>query len=105
MKTIAMILTAAALLSASTAKRTFTGVITDKMCGASHAAMKVTPDAKCVRDCAKAGSQYALLEGKNLYTLSHAKAPDTYAGQRVRVSGTLDEKTRTIQVESIAAVK
>jgi hypothetical protein len=36
---------------------------------ANHAMMHVTPDAKCVGECAKAGSsvKYALYDGKNVY--------------------------------------
>ncbi len=105
MKTIALFLTAGALLLAAPAKRTFTGVITDKMCGADHAMMNVKPDAKCVRECVKAGSAYALLDGGKVYELANAKAADTFAGQKVKVSGTLDEKTNIISVDSISAAK
>jgi hypothetical protein len=54
---------AAAAIS-SGATKTYTGVITDTMCGKSHAAMGVQPDGKCVRDCVKSGNgkwKYALL--------------------------------------------
>jgi hypothetical protein len=90
---------------AADSSKTFTGVITDSMCGADHKMMGVTPDAKCVRDCVKGGSQYALIVGKEVYTLNDAKAADKYAAQKVKVTGTLDEKNKTIQVQSIAAAK
>ena len=105
MKTIAMILLAAAAALAAPANRTFTGVITDKMCGADHSMMNVKPDAKCVRECVKAGSEYALVSGGKVYTLSNAKSADTYAAQKVTVTGTLDEKTNTIAVNSISPAK
>ena len=82
--------------------RTFTGVITDTMCGASHAAMKVTPDSKCVLECVKSSSvKFALLEGNNVYTLSDQKTPAQFAAQKVKVTGTLDEKTKVITVQRI----
>ena len=62
MTKLASILLASALM-ASAAPQTFIGVISDSMCGKDHAMMKVTPDAKCVRDCVKASS------GKTKYVL------------------------------------
>jgi len=101
MKTVIVLFGAAALLVSAPAKRTFTGIVTDKMCGADHTAMNVKPDARCVRECVKAGSQYALVEGGNVYLLGNTKAADAFAGQKVKVSGTLDAKTNTIQVDAI----
>lgn len=103
MKTL-IVFAAAALLAATPAKRTFSGIVTDKMCGADHTMMNVKPDAKCVRECVKAGSQWALVEGANVYVLSNAKAADALAGQKVKVTGTLDTKTNTIQVDTIVPV-
>ena len=51
------------------------------------------------------GASYVLYDGKNAYALSDQKRPQKFAAQRVTVSGTLDSKTKTIQVESIAAAK
>jgi hypothetical protein len=104
MTKVASILFAGALM-ASAATQTFTGVITDTMCGANHGMMGVKPDSKCVRDCVKGGSKYALLVGKEVYTLSDQKAPDKYAGEKVKVTGTLDAKTRTIAVDKIEPAK
>ena len=59
------------------AKRTFTGIVTDKMCGADHTALNVKPDAKCVRECVKAGSQHALVEGGSVYVLGNATKTNT----------------------------
>ena len=95
-------------LSAAPAKQTFTGVITDSMCAiSSHASMRMGPtDAECTRACVDLhGATYVLLDGKNVYALSDQKTPDKLAGQKVRVVGTLDAKTKTIQVESMAATK
>ena len=105
MKTVIVFFGAAALLVSAQAKRTFTGIVTDKMCGADHTAMNVKPDARCVRECVKAGSQYALVEGGNVYLLGSAKAADAFAGQKVKVSGTLDTKTNIIVVDAITAAE
>jgi hypothetical protein len=105
-KQIAITIAAAALMFAAPAKQTFTGVITDSMCAnADHKAMNMGTDAKCVIECVKAGAKYVLYDGKQAYTLSDQKTPEKFAAMKVTVTGTLDEKTKTIQVESIAEAK
>ena len=94
----------AGALIASAAPQTFTGVITDTMCGKDHAMMKVSPDSKCVVECVKGdkNTKYALFDGKNVYVLSDQKTPEQFAGKKVTVAGTLYEKTKILQVDSIA---
>jgi len=95
-------------LSAAPAKQTFTGVITDDMCAkGDHSQMQMGPtDAECTRACVDIhGAQYVLYDGKTAYLLSDQKAPDKFAGQKVRVTGALDAKTKKITVDSIAAAK
>jgi hypothetical protein len=48
---------------------------------------------------------YVLYDGKQTYTLSDQKAPEKLAGRRVTVTGTLDAKSKTIRVDSIAPAK
>ncbi len=98
MTKLASLLLSSVLLSSAA---TFTGVITDTMCGKNHAAMHVAPDAKCVRECVKAGSKYALLVGDKVYTLSDQQTPEKYAAQKVTVTGTLQPKTSTLVVSKI----
>jgi len=103
-----LILAAVAALAAPPAKHTFTGVITDSMCDdGDHSQMRMGPtDAECTRACITAhGASYVLYDGKQSYTLSDQNTPEKFAGQRVTVTGTLDAKTKTIRVDSIAAVK
>ncbi len=78
--------------------RTFTGVITDTVCGATPGM-----DAGCIRACVKSGSgaKYALFDGKQLYTLSDQLTPEKYAGQQVRIVGVLDAQGGGLKVESI----
>jgi hypothetical protein len=108
MKHLVLSVLAVAALSAAPRAQTFTGTITDNMCGnAGHAQMRMGPtDAECTTACISAhGAAYVLFDGKNVYTLSDQRTPEQFAGRRVRVVGTLDVKTRTIQVESIVAAE
>ena len=103
MKKIAIFLTGAALLMAAGEKKTMTGVITDEMCGNDHKMMNVKPDSKCVTECIKMGSKYALLSGSTVYKLSDQKTPEKFAGKKVTVTGMVDGKK--IKVTSIAEAK
>ena len=51
------------------------------------------------------GAKYVLYDGKQTYMLSDQKTPEQYAARKVIVNGTLDAKTKTIQVDRIAAAK
>jgi len=95
-------------LSMAAMGASFTGVITDTMCGSNHKMMNITPDAKCVRECVRMDPKkwkYALYDGKNVYVLSDQKTPESLAAQKVKVTGMLDEKTKTIAVQKIEAVQ
>lgn len=108
MKHLILSLLAFATLSAAPGKQTFTGTITDNMCGkAGHSQMQMGPtDAECTIACIDVhGATYVLYDGKDVYTLSDQRTPEKFAGQKVRVIGTLDTKTKTIQVDSITATK
>ena len=85
------------------ADQTFTGVITDTMCGKSHEMMGNQPPEKCVAMCVKGSSQYALFDGKTVYALSDQKSPAKFAAKRVKVTGTLNPKTNTIKVNAVEA--
>jgi hypothetical protein len=80
---------------------TFTGTITDTMCGAKHTMMKDQPDDKCIRMCVKGSSEYALFDGQTVLKLSNQSKSAKFAAQKVKVTGTLDEKTKTIKITSI----
>jgi hypothetical protein len=80
-----------------------TGIVSDAMCGATHM-MKDKPDAECLRYCVKQGTKYALVAGKNVYTLEgHEAELDKYAAQKVMVKGTL--KGQSLTVESVIPTK
>ena len=107
MKYLIVGLLAGAALAAP-GKQTFTGVITDHMCAETgHAAMRMGPtDAECTIACVQShGASYVLLAGKTIYNLSNQQLPEQFAGAKVTVTGTLDVKTKTIDVESIRAAR
>jgi hypothetical protein len=104
-RSLAGLVAAAAFAAAA---QTFTGVITDDMCErGDHTRMQMGPtDRECTLACVDAhGAAFVLFDGKTVYKLSDQKLPENFAGQKVRVTGTLDPKTRTIQVQSISAAK
>lgn len=76
--------------------KTFTGVISDSMCGATHMAKDVSA-AECTRMCVKQGQKYALVVGKKVYTLQgHEQELDKLAGQWVTVQVTASGDTLTV---------
>jgi len=86
------------------ATRTFVGSIGDSMCGLKHT--MGGSDKDCTLDCVKKeGSKYVLVDAAagKVYELSDQKKPEEFAGQKVRVTGSL--KGNTITVVSIAAAK
>jgi len=96
------------MLAAAPGKQTFTGVVTDSMCSlGDHSRMGMGPtDAECTTACVREhGAEYVIYDGKAVYTLSDQVTPEKFAGKKVKVVGTLDSKTKTIKVESMAAAK
>ena len=70
--TLAMMTVLAATLTLSSAfaagkPQSFTGKISDAMCGANH--MMSGEASECVRSCERKGSKYALIVGDKVYAL------------------------------------
>ena len=108
MRPLVVSLLAVTALSAAQGQQTFVGTITDDMCEkGDHSRMRMGPtDAECTKACVLAhGAAYVLYDGKNVYRLSDQQTPEKFAAQKVTVTGTLDAKTKRIQVDSIAAAK
>jgi len=86
--------------------QTFTGEVSDSMCGAKHA--MPGDKAACARACVSKGSKYALVSGSKVYTLD-AKDKDSLAqldklaGAQATVTGTANADT--IEVKSVSAAK
>jgi hypothetical protein len=87
--------------------RTFTGEISDRDCSkfGGHALMlqKGETARDCTLICVKLGSKYVLLspEDKTVYQLDDQKKPEQFAGEKVRITGTLDRDNHTIHVTEI----
>jgi hypothetical protein len=88
------------------ATETFTGKVSDTMCGAKHHE-GITP-AECVRKCVKNGASYALVVGDKVYTLKTSNKAtlnklNKLAWENAKVTGT--EEGQTITVKSVTAAK
>ena len=106
-RTIRVVFVALVLLSvfALGAPQTFTGIVTDTMCGKKHM-IAGKSDAECTRECMKSKGDwtYGLVVGDKVYALSgDAKQFDALAGQRVKVTGEL--AGTKITVKTIAPAK
>jgi hypothetical protein len=86
-------------------EQTFVGKIGDSQCGLKHP-MGMGSDKECTLKCVKMGGKFILADQKKnvVYQLDDQKTPEQYAGQTVKVTGTLDSKTKTIKVKSIESV-
>ncbi len=81
-------------------QQTWTGEVSDTMCGAKH--MMDGGAAACTKSCVDGGSKYALVVGDKVYTLEGDKTQlEKYAGEKVKVTGTA--KGDTIQAASVEA--
>jgi hypothetical protein len=87
--------------------QTFTGKVSDAMCGAKHTENGIAP-AACVRVCVQKGAKYALVVGDKVYTLdtSDKAALDELnklAWEQAKVTGTANGNT--ISVKAVTAAK
>jgi len=108
MMRVVLITLAAVTLSAAAEKKTLTGTITDSMCGrGSHGVMRMGPtDADCARACVSVhDARYVFYDGTEVYTLSDQKGAEKLAGQKVKIVGMVDPKSKTITIESIGPAK
>ena len=86
--------------------QTFTGKVSDAMCGAKH--KEGLAPAACVRACVQKGAKYALVVGDKVYALdtSDQAALDNLsklAWAEAKVTGTANGET--ISVKSVTAAK
>jgi hypothetical protein len=105
---IVVLATGIALLPAfaSPKAQTYTGKVSDAMCGAKH--MMEGDPAACLRACVGKGSKYALVVGDKVYTLdtkdkASLDALAKLADRTAKVTGAADGDT--IEVQSVSASK
>ena len=87
-------------------KQTITGYIGDSQCGLEHP-MEMGDAKACTLKCIEGGGKFILADRDNklVYALdaaSQEKARE-FAGQKVKVTGNVDAKTKTIKVTKIEA--
>ena len=92
---------------AADSTQTFTGKVSDAMCGAKHSEGGIAP-ADCVRACVHKGANYALVVGDKVYSLSTSDQAalnelNTLAWEQAKVTGTVNGDT--ISVKSVTAAK
>jgi hypothetical protein len=72
----------------------YTGMITDSICGARHVRKPNLDAANCTRECVRTGAKYKLIDGEKSYFLEGDFAElAQFAGQRAKVSGSLEGET------------
>lgn len=91
---------------AAATTQTFTGKVSDTMCGAKH--HEGIAPADCVRACVEHGAKYALVVGSKVYTLDTSNKAalaelNKLAWEEAKVTGTA--KGETISVKSVTAAK
>ena len=100
---VALLVAATMLGQTSGSQKTLTGVVSDSRCGVNHMAKNMDP-ADCLRMCVKKGTKYALVVGRDVYTLEgHEAELDKYAAQTVYLKGTV--KGQAMTVESVAPTR
>ncbi len=95
-----LVLSLAATLALGTvgllgADKSWTGTISDSMCGASHGS---TPAKQCTTGCVKKGAKYVVVVGDKVYSITNQDAAGLakYAGDSVKVTGTMSGDAITV---------
>jgi hypothetical protein len=75
-------------------QQAYEGVVTDTQCGAKHSADMAKTAGDCTLACVRGGEHFSLVDGDKMYVLEGEPASlKRVAGQRVRITGTLNGKT------------
>lgn len=98
---------------ASAAPMTMTGMISDSMCGASHAKMmEMHKDAKmtdrdCTLACVKSGGKYVFVSEGKVYQIANQDlaALQKEAGESVQLTGNVNGDTITVSKIAMAKKK
>jgi hypothetical protein len=102
---IAVLFAGAMVVLAAAKTQTFTGEVSDSMCGAKH---MMDNKAECTRTCVSKGSNYALVVGDKVYTLNTTDKTalgklNTLAGEQAKVTGSVNGDI--IEVSKVSAAK
>jgi hypothetical protein len=108
-----VVLSAVAFANAASTRNVFSGEISDSQCAMnvhslsrSHQEMIKrktlgTDAASCARACVRRGGEWVLRSGEVVYRLQNQDGVDEFAGQQVKVTGSLDSATNTIDNQRI----
>ena len=94
-------------LSLTAAEQTWTGQISDEMCGADHSAMahdgKKVSAHDCTLACVKKGSKFVFVSEGKAYPIANQDLADlkTHAGHNVKITGDLGSDGKTITVSKV----
>lgn len=105
MKALLLTVILSAVAAQAASPRTFSGTITDSECvKADHSQMHMgDTDAECVKACMDYhDARLALFDGTSAFEIVNQAVAVKFAGRKVTVTGTLDEKTRRITITEIA---
>jgi hypothetical protein len=85
------------------AGQTWTGTISDDMCGASHKSSiehsgKKMTDAECTKACVKGGSKYVFVSNGKVYSIANQDYAglDEHAGHSVNLTGEMKDDAITV---------
>lgn len=90
------------------AEQTWSGQISDSMCGASHSMMehagKKVNARDCTLECVKGGGKYVFVSKGKVYEIQNQELKDleTHAGHTVKLSGEMQSGGKTIKASKIA---
>lgn len=93
------------------ADQTWTGKISDSMCGASHSAMKhdgkKLADRECTQECVKGGSKYVFVSKGKVYKVDNQDFADlsVHAGHSVMLTGEMTGDTIKVSKIEMSAAK
>ena len=106
---VSFVVTIVALALASAAPRaaeqTWTGQISDSLCGAKHEeaaeGQGKMPDRDCTLACVRGGSKFVLMSDGRMYQIANQDVadPKTHAGHKVKITGEM--KNNAIVVSKI----
>lgn len=112
---IALMLLVAAQLTPAASVKYFYGEISDTQCAMNVHSLSRSHEemiqkgtlghdaASCARTCVRRGGEWVLRSGDLVYRLKNQSGVDEFAGEKVRVTGTLDPNGKAIDNAHIEA--
>lgn len=102
MKKVSVMISLGAMFAAAGLAETWSGTVSDSMCGVKHEAAAAS-DAACVKKCVKGGATAVIVSAGKVYQITPASQAKVMSmlGKKVTVNGKLDGDA--IDVTSIQA--